>query len=225
MRPLALLILFLSLSASILAQETVFNVPSGDVLDRGKIYGEFDFTYRPTDALRAFTPRLVVGLGKQVEIGLNVNGVMTPLASQTTITPTIKWKAYDGGNNGWSFLVGDNLFIPVQNKTYDTGTWVYAELVKSWNTNTRATLGAYYATPNVFTSFQRAGGQFAIEQTLTKRVTLAADCFTGNSSVGYVTPGLIVKLTPKVTWYISYQFGNPGMAPTNHQVLTEIGWN
>jgi len=215
----------LIISGSVAAQETVFNVPSGDVLERGKIYSEVDVTYRPSDSLKTFTPRTVVGLGGRVEVGLNINGIATPVASQTTITPSIKWKAWDGGNGGWSFLVGDNLFIPVQNKTYDAGTWAYAEFVKSWKTNTRATFGGYYASRNVFAPFQRAGGQFAIEQTLTKRVTVAADWFTGNSGVGYVTPGMIVKVTPNLSWYITYQLGNSGITGGNHQVLTEIGWN
>ncbi len=210
--------------APLIAQETVFNVPSGDILDRGKIYSELDVSYRSSDSLKTFTPRLVVGLGHRVEIGVNINGIATPVESQSTITPTIKWKFYDGKDNGWSLLVGTNLFLPVQNKTYDVGTWAYAEAVKSWKSNTRATFGAYYASRNVFAPFQRAGGQFAIEQGLTKRITLAADWFTGNSSVGYVTPGLIVKLTPKLTWYISYQIGNAGTNNGNHQLLTELGW-
>jgi hypothetical protein len=228
MRLLALL--FVSLAAltfndPLAAQETVFNVPSGDVLDRGKIYSELDVTYRPSDSLKTFTPRLVVGLGGRVEVGLNINGIAAPVASQTTITPSIKWKAYDGGNDGWSFLLGDNLFVPVQNRSYDMGTWVYAQFTKSWKTNTRATFGGYYASRDVLAPFQRAGGQFAIEQALTKRVTVATDWFTGNSGVGYLTPGLTVKVTPKLTWYITYQFGNSGVAAGNHQVLTEIGWN
>ena len=221
-------ILFLAASTLIItavAQETVFNVPSGDLLDRGKVYNELDVTYRPSDSLKTFTPRLVVGLGKRIEVGLNVNGVARPVASQTTITPAIKWKPYDGGNDGWSFLVGDNLFIPIQNKTYRAGTWVYAEFVRSWKTNTRVTFGGYYASRNVFAPFQRAGGQFAIEQTLNKNVTLAADWFTANSSAGYVTPGLILKLAPKLTWYVSYQLGNSGVTAGNQQLLTEIGWN
>ena len=56
-------------------------------------------------------------------------------------------------------------------------------------------------------------------------MTLAADWFTGNSSVGYVTPGVVVKVTPKVTLYGSYQFGNVGFSNGNHQILMELGWN
>lgn len=223
--PVFCLFVFAVITLSAFGQETVFNVPSGDILDRGKVYGEFDFSYRPTDSLKSFTPRTVVGVGKRVEVGVNINGIVAPGLSQTTITPTVKWKVYNGGDNGWSFLLGDNLFIPVQNKTYNLGTWTYAELVKSWKTNTRVTFGGYYSSRNVFSPAQRAGGQFAIEQSVGKRVTLAADWFTGNSSVGYVTPGVVVKITPKVTLYGSYQFGNVGFSNGNHQILMELGWN
>jgi hypothetical protein len=226
-RTLVLSLVAVIFSGPVVAQETVFNVPGGDVLDRGKVYSEVDVTYRSSDSLKTFTPRIVAGLGERVEIGLNINGIATPVPSQTTITPNIKWKAYDGGDNGWSFLLGDDLFIPVQNKTYDAGTWVYAEFVKSRKTNTRATFGGYFATSNVFARFQRAGGQFAIEQVINKRLTVAADWFTGNSGVGYVTPGMIVKATPKLTWYTTCQLGNAALTGGNHQVLTEIGrnWN
>jgi hypothetical protein len=213
------------LAIAAFAQETVFNVPSGDILDRGKVYGEFDFSYRPTDALKSYTPRVVAGLGKGIEIGVNVNGIVSPGESQTTVTPTIKWKAYNGGDNGWAFLVGDNVFIPAQNRSYDIGTWTYAELVKSWKTGTRATFGGYYASNNVFSSAQRSGGQFAIEQSVGKRVTLAADLLTGKSSAGYVTPGVFVKLSKKLTWYVAYEVGNSDVRNGNHLFLSELGWN
>ena len=207
------------------AQETVFNVPSADVLDRGKVYTEFDFSYRPDDALKTFTPRIVIGLGKRFEAGVNVNGVVDPGTGQTTITPTLKWKAYDGGDNGWSFLIGDNLFIPVQNKFCDAGTWTYAEFTKSFRSQTRLTFGGYYASANVLAAAQRGGGQFAIEQTVNNRLTLAADWFTGKHAAGYLTPGIVLKLTPKLTWYMAYEVGNTAVSRGNHQLLAEIGWN
>ena len=40
---------FFAIVPACYAQETVFNVPSGDTLDRGKVYGELDVTYRPSD--------------------------------------------------------------------------------------------------------------------------------------------------------------------------------
>jgi hypothetical protein len=38
-------LILVGLSGSALAQQTIFNVPSGDVLDRRKVYGELDFAY------------------------------------------------------------------------------------------------------------------------------------------------------------------------------------
>jgi hypothetical protein len=208
------------------AQQTIFNVPSGDVMDEDKVYGELDVAYKGSDnSVAGFTPRVVVGIGRRIEVGLNVGGLTTPVDPQTILSPTMKWKVYDGGSNGWAFLVGDNVFLPVQNKTYDSGNYVWAEVTKTWNTRTRVTFGAYHFSRDVVALAQRAGGQFAIEQPIGTRITLAADWYTGAHALGYVTPGVVVKLSPKLTWYGSYQIGNRGASDGNHQFLTEIGWN
>jgi hypothetical protein len=212
-------------AAPALSQETVFNVPSADVLDPGGVYFEFDATYMPRSAARSFTPRTVVGIGRQIEIGLNINGLSAPGEPRATLTPTIKWKAYDGRKNGWAFLIGDDLFIPVQNRSYRVGNYTYAECTKTWRTNTRATFGAYAFTKHVVASGNRAGGQFAIEQPMTKRLTLAADWYTGDQDLGYVSPGIIFKATSRLTLYGTYQIGNGRASVGNHQMLIELGWN
>lgn len=48
------------------AQQTIFNVPTTDVLDRGKVYFELDVSLKPSDdeAVKkffSFVPRVVVG--------------------------------------------------------------------------------------------------------------------------------------------------------------------
>jgi hypothetical protein len=221
---ISLFTLLACLGVSACAQETVFNVPSGDVLDRGKVYTELDITYQHSQDLAGFTPRVVVGLGKRIEAGVNINGVNTDTA-QSNVTPTVKWKAYDGKKNGWAFVVGDDVFIPVQERTYDAGNYVYAEFVKRWQSGTRVTVGGYHFTRDVIARAQRAGGQFAFEQPLNKRVTFATDWYTGAHALGYVTPGLIFKATPKLTLYGTYQIGNRGAFDGNRQVLMELGWN
>lgn len=189
------------------------------------MYGELDLTYQHQSNLGSFTPRFVLGVGRRIEIGMNFNGMNTAADPQTVISPTAKWKLYDGGSNGWAFLVGDSVFIPVQNRAYSGGNYVYAEFVKTFKTGTRATFGTFHFSRDVVASANRAGGQFAIEQPVGKRLTLAADWFTGDHAAGYITPGVVVKLTPKLTWYASYQIGNGEVSKGNHQLLTEIGWN
>lgn len=61
------------------AQQTIFNVPSTDVLDRDKVYAELDVSFKPTDsaavdAFSSFVPRLVVGNHFFLfELGYNFN--------------------------------------------------------------------------------------------------------------------------------------------------------
>lgn len=171
LRAILLCVAGVVLSVPALAQETIFNVPSGDILDKGKVYGEFDFAYQWNASAGAYTPRVVAGIGHQVEIGLNLNSITTPGPSQTTPTPTIKWRPYN--KNGWSLIFGDDIFVPVQNKTYDVGNYFYTEVTKSFESQTRLTFGAYDCTSHVFASGNKAGGQFGIEQPVNKRFTLA----------------------------------------------------
>ncbi|HEY7353357.1 MAG TPA: hypothetical protein VH596_11375 [Terriglobales bacterium] len=222
-RMIVLLLLGSLLSGTAVAQETIFNVPSGDVLDKGKTYGEFDFAYLWNASAGTYTPRFVVGIGHQVEIGMNVNGITTPGSSQATPTPTIKWRVYD--KNGWAFLVGDHLYVPVQNKTYDIGNYVYAEVTKTFESKMRLTMGTYDCTSHVFAAGNKAGGQFGIEQPLNTRVTLAADWFTGHHAAGYFTPGAAIKLSSKATLYAAYEIGNSDVSHGNHLLLVELGWN
>lgn len=212
------------------AQQTIFNVPTTDVLDRGKVYGEVDVSLKPTDSalvskFSSFVPRVVVGAGSGVEIGLNLTGNIQPGADSTTLVPAIKWKPYQGKNNGVAIVVGDNLYLPVRNRAYNAGNYVYAEISKTFKSGTRLTAGGYDFTRNVVASANRAGGQFGFEQPLNKKATLAADWFTGKHGAGYFTPGLVFKVGPRVTGYAGYSIGNQNLANGNHFFLLELGYN
>src|SRR5438132_13172365 len=90
----ALVMAALSIKAH--AQQTVFNVPTTDVLDKGKVYFELDVSAKPNDSaavnkFSSFVPRLVVGAGHHIEAGVNLLGNVQPGPDSTTIAPTIKW--------------------------------------------------------------------------------------------------------------------------------------
>jgi hypothetical protein len=106
------------------AQQTIFNVPSGDVLKKGEVYLEVDVPLRLHDPrFVSFVPRVVVGAGNGVELGLNLTGNIQPGSDTTTLAPSFKWKLYDGKDNGWAFVVGDNLQVPLRNRTYNAGNY------------------------------------------------------------------------------------------------------
>ena len=211
-------------------QQTVFNVPTTDVLDRGKVYAELDVSFKPTDStlvnrFSSFVPRVVVGTGGNVEVGLNITGNIQPGTDTTTLVPTAKWKVYQGQENGWAFVVGNNLFIPIRNRCHRVGNYVYAEISKTFKSGTRITAGGYDFTKNVVSTANRGGGQFAFEQSLNRKVTFAADWYTGKHNSGYFTPGVIFKPAPKVTGYAGYSIGNQNLSRGNHFFLLEVGYN
>jgi hypothetical protein len=209
------------------AQQTIFNVPTTDVLPSGKVYVEMDISAKPNDPkFSSFAPRGVVGVGGGVEIGLNVTGNIQPGPDSTTLVPAVKWKVYDGKDNGWAIAVGNNLFIPVRNKSYDLGTYSYMMVQKTFSTKTRVGFGGYFFSRNVVApNATRMGGQFTFEQPITSKFGLQADWFTGKHAGGYFTPGGYFKFTRKLTGYAAYSIGNANATNGNHFMYFEAGYN
>ncbi|MBC7900564.1 MAG: hypothetical protein H7070_10995 [Saprospiraceae bacterium] len=212
------------------AQQTIFNVPSSDILDKENVYFELDATFKPNDGddvgkFSSFVPRVVVGVGSDVEVGLNITGNIQPGQDSTTLVPAVKWRPYKN-DKGWSIVVGDNLFIPVRNKSYNIGNYAYAQVSKSFKSGSRLTAGGYHFTKNVVAAnADRAGGQFGFEQTVNKYLNINADWYTGKHAAGYFTPGIAFKPHPKVTGYIGYSIGNTNVSGGNHFVYAAIGIN
>jgi hypothetical protein len=214
------------------AQQTIFNVPSTDILDQGKVYFELDATFKTNNQetvrrFSSFVPRVVVGAGGNVEVGLNVTGNIQPGADSTTLSPNAKWRVYNGESNGVAVVVGDNLFIPVRNKSYNVGNYAYAQVSKTFaKTKTRITAGGYHFTKNVVApDADRAGGQFGFEQTINKYININADWITGKHSAGYFTPGIAFKPSSKVTGYVGYSIGNAKARQGNHFFYAAVGIN
>lgn len=213
------------------AQQTIFNVPSSDILDKGKVYVELDATFKPNDdeasrKFSSFVPRVVVGAGGDVEVGVNITGNLNPGTDTTTIVPAVKWRPYYSEKKRVSVVIGDNVFIPVRNKSYNIGNYLYAQVSKSFKSGTRLSGGGYYFTKNVVASnAQRGGGQFGFEQTVNKYLNINADWYTGKHAAGYFTPGIAFKPHPKVTGYIGYSIGNADANKGNHFVYAAIGIN
>jgi hypothetical protein len=222
-----LLVLLCGIASQMEAQQTVFNVPTTDILEPVKIYLEMDISAKPNNPqFSSFVPRVLVGVGGRVEVGLNLTGNIQPGADATTLVPAFKWKVYDGKDNGWAIAVGDNLFIPVRNKSYDLGTYAYTMVQKSFTSSTRVGFGGYFFSKDVVArGASRAGGQFTFEQPLTRKLNINADWFTGKHSNGYFTSGGAYKLTNKLTGVAAYSVGNANASKGNHFLYFELGYN
>lgn len=221
----------LSFSTAIFGQQTIFNVPSSDILDKGKVYLELDATFKVNSQnglgrFSSFVPRIVVGVGGDVEVGVNFNGNIQPGLDSTTVVPHVKWKVYNGKDNGWAVVLGEGVYIPVRNRSYNIGNYAYTQVSKTFKSGTRVTAGGYHFTKNVVVAnADRAGGQFGFEQPINKYLNFNADWYTGKHAAGYFTPGVAFKIHPKVTGYAGYSIGNAGASSGNHFFYTAIGWN
>lgn len=212
------------------AQQTIFNVPSTDVLDKGKVYGELDAAFkldngRDVRRFSSFVPRVVVGVGGNVEVGLNVVGNIQPGKDATALVPTVKWRFYQNAKKDISIVAGTNIFIPVRNRAYNIGNYSYVNASKTFNEKTRLTAGGYFYSKNVVAQKARGGAQFGAEHTVNPKFVLAADYLTGKHANGYFTPGVFYKPSPKVTGYFGYSIGNAGARGGNNFFLFEIGYN
>ncbi|PYT00499.1 MAG: hypothetical protein DMF63_08000 [Acidobacteria bacterium] len=210
------------------AQQTIFAIPSSDVLDQGKVSVEFAAAFKVNDepTLRkfsSFVPRLIVGLGKNVEIGFALTGNIQPGVDAPTLGTGIKWKFYE--KRDFAFYVGTNFYIPIKHRAYKAGSTSYVGVSKSIG-KARFTGGAYLSTRNVFAQHAtRGGGLFGFEYTINKKIGFAADWINGRHAFGFLTSGLVYKPRSKVSTLWAYSIGNNNAKRGNHYFVAQMSYN
>jgi hypothetical protein len=198
------------------AQSTLFNIPSTDVLPEKKVYLEFDFISHFEDhedgGFQAYIPRGVVGLGKNIEVGLNVSFTDAFAPNQPVeIQPNIKWRFYN--SDSVAATAGAILYTPIANREgVDTFTLVYGNVSKkvSGKYGPRLTGGAYGLAGRADGLGTKGGAIVGYEQPMASRVAFVADWFSGKNRFGYVTPGLAFTLPKDSVFYAGYSIGNSG---------------
>ena len=205
------------------AQQTVFNVPSADIMDKNVTYLEYDAVVGDTALSAANTPRTVHGIGHHLETGFNISSLNAPSAGSVALVSTAKWKFYDNSHYGLALFAGDHVYNPITMRTYTIGNYVYVAAAKTYR-STRITVGAYDFTAHTIDRANRAGIQAAVEQTVTPRLSFATDWYSGKTSAGYITSGIGYKVTPSITCLSAVQMGNSGLLAGNHSLLFIIGW-
>src|SRR5882762_685821 len=109
-------VLFMLLpSSAAVAQSTLFNVPSTDVVSKKKVYLEFDFLSHfkshADGGFQIYAPRAVFGVAKGVEVGVNFTAVDTFAPNQPVyVSPNVKWQFYNNEDNGVAISAGGLLY-------------------------------------------------------------------------------------------------------------------
>lgn len=185
------------------AQQKIFNVPSPDVMDPGRVslsaVHNLRLWHTPSRTAELLDIQGVYGIGHDMELGANIGSLDYRHKSAPFMDATLKWRPWHtaiGTGNDTStvgLVVGDNLGIGMRgNVSGHVRNLVYAAPYLDFSvTSTRISAGVYHATRDVFNSHARAGAQVTFEQAIpvVPHVVLAADWYSGNG--GSFTPGLL----------------------------------
>ena len=171
------------------AQQTLFSVPSADVLGAGKFYLEEDNLWRPGRPEETFfTLRAVAGLGSAVEAGMNLGGLATEGRSVPNAILALKWQPLH--TSQWSVTTGvHGLFFLRGSVDGSPSAHVYAHAAWTPVDGTRITAGVWYATSGYADTGVTRGVLAGFEQHLSSTLVFQADWFSGRNGLGYFTPG------------------------------------
>jgi hypothetical protein len=199
------------------------------VVAKGKIYFEFDYLPqipKPdfADRLHIINPRIVVGVGGNVEAGANFATFHTPGTTNVFIQPNVKWKFANDDNQGLAAAAGGILFTPINNRTgVDTFGLVYGDFskkVKTGNYGPRFTAGPYgiVSGGNTWVG-PKAGVILGYEQPVHSKASIVADWFSGKNAFGYFTPGVSFTLPANGLLNIGYSLGNDSYNGNDNRFL------
>ena len=201
-----------------MAQSTLFNIPSTDVVAEKKTYVEFDFVSHleshANGGFQTYVPRVVYGVAKKVEIGANVTFTDALAPDQPVeLQPNVKYQFYANEKNGVQAAVGGILYTPIAHRSgVDTFGLLYTVVSKKFKGTygPRLTGGGYGLAGRADGLGPKGGGIVGYEQPLQAKVSFVMDWFSGNNRFGYVTPGFSIAVTKTSAFYAGYSIGNFG---------------
>lgn len=216
--PLLAFFFFFGLAKTATAQSTLMNVPSTDVVSAKKVYLEMDFitnyAWERTDHSENYIPRAVLGVGKNIEVGVNVSYTHVPGGGEPLeLQPNAKWQFYNNEQNGIAAALGCIVYLPV---THRSGTRTIAQCYGvaskqlKGDHGPRFTGGAYALLNTRGTQKAKAGAIVGYEQPLADKVDFIVDWFSGDNRFGYVSPALSFTTPHDGSLSLGYTIANHG---------------
>lgn len=206
-------------SSSTMAQSSIMNAPSSDVVASKRVYVEMDFitnyAWQGDDARFAnYLPRAVVGVGHNLEVGANVSYTHTSSGGvPVEIQPNAKWQFYSNEGTGVHAAVGCLWFVPLTHRTgTDTFGQCYSVVSKKFQGNygPKFTGGAYRLVGASKDAGTKTGVIAAWEQPLANRLSFIVDWQSGYNRLGYLSPALNLTLPRNASLSGGYSIANRG---------------
>lgn len=199
------------------AQSTVFNIPSTDVQTARRFYVEADFmahvSSHETGGYQLYGPRVVYGLSRRAEIGVNAFLVNTTPAEPIEIQPNFKFRFYENEEKGVAAAAGVLVSVPISRRSLsNTSAMVYGVASKNikGSHGPRITAGGYRLIGSFEPGTSKQGLLVGYEQPITRKLTFVTDWSSGNNDYGYVAAGVGLALSRKSLLYVGYNIGNQG---------------
>lgn len=200
---LTFMVFFLSVSTCF-AQQTIFNVPSADVTEKGRLFLQHETQF--SNKFFVNTEYAALGVGKNTEIDVTLLGVGTNNVANEVLGVGFKSFLPLHKKSETKFTYG--ALIPASLRGKGVGGYAYSHLsTRIPKLNTRITSGVFVGTTTVlgrdFVSYI-AG----IEQPITKRLNFIMDYYSGKHANGFLIPGVSFYLGKDSTFYAGYQIHN-----------------
>ena len=187
-----------------LAQQTLFNVPSADILEKGQVFVQHESQF--SDNFGLFTNYASVGVGKYTELDLTLFGVGTKNVRNEALGIGFKTALPIHKESETKFTFGN--IIPISLRGNGVGGYIYSHLsTRLQKLKTRFTSGLLIGTTTLF-GRDVVSYIGAIEQPITGKFGLQVEWHSGKHANGFLIPGFYYKLPKDSVLWVGYQVPN-----------------
>lgn len=196
-------VLVISFQIEAYSQQTLFNVPSADVTEKGKIFLQHEAQF--SNKFGLFTEYSALGIGKNTELDFTLIGVGTNNVANEVLG--VGFKSFLPLHEKSETKLTFGTLVPISLRGKGVGGYAYSHLsTRLPKLKTRLTAGGFVGTTTVF------GRDFisviaGIEQPITKNFGLVMDWYSGKHPNGFLIPGFYYTFKPCTLW-AGYQIHN-----------------
>lgn len=192
------------LQSKVFAQQTLFNVPSADVLEKGQVFIQHESQFSNNFGL--FTNYASLGIGKYTELDLTLFGVGTKNIRNEVLGVGFKTALPIHKESETKFTFGN--VIPISLRGNGVGGYAYSHLsTRLRKLKTRFTSGILIGTTTLF-GRDVVSYIGAIEQPITKKFGLQVEWHSGKHANGFLIPGFYYELLKDTVLWLGYQIPN-----------------
>ncbi len=221
----------------IFAQQNLFNIPSGDITPKGKLFYQHQInTYSNKFESKG---HFVYGIGKKWDIGVNLVGTgayfnpawksieNTDFSQGKALSPTLmatvqkQWTI----NDQWAVNIGTQSGFNISSNTSNIQPAYlhYGLIGYQVKQGRKLLIGPYLTNQQYVGAGNKWGIHAGYEWKLTDKWYLMGDFISGNNDSAVLVPGVMYNVGKRVQLCLGYMLPNPNTVK-NQAVVFEFNW-